>query len=108
MYKRQGYNYEDAILISEELVKNDVFTSIHIEKYECEARDTKLGPEEITRDIPNISEDSLTDLDENGVIRIGAEVRSGAVSYTHLCAGFPPQKLQKGRLLAAWSKGGAA
>ena len=75
----EGYNYEDAILISEELVKNDVFTSIHIEKYECEARDTKLGPEEITRDIPNISEDSLTDLDENGVIRIGAEVRSGDI-----------------------------
>ena len=75
----EGYNYEDAILISEALVKNDVFTSIHIEKYECEARDTKLGPEEITRDIPNISEDSLTDLDENGVVRIGAEVRSGDI-----------------------------
>lgn len=75
----EGYNYEDAILISEALVKNDVFTSIHIEKYECEARDTKLGPEEITRDIPNISEDNLTDLDENGVVRIGAEVRSGDI-----------------------------
>ncbi len=69
-----GYNYEDAILISERLVKDDVFTSIHIEKYEKEARDTKLGPEEITRDIPNVGEDALKDLDENGIIRIGAEV----------------------------------
>ena len=60
----QGYNYEDAVLISEELVKNDVFTSIHVEEYECETRDTKLGPEEITRDIPNVSEDTLKDLDE--------------------------------------------
>ena len=70
-----GYNYEDAILISSRLVKDDVFTSIHIEKYEVEARDTKLGPEEITRDIPNVGEDMLKDLDENGIIRIGAEVR---------------------------------
>jgi DNA-directed RNA polymerase subunit beta len=70
-----GYNYEDAILISERLVKDDIFTSIHIEKYEKEARDTKLGPEEITRDIPNVGEDMLRDLDENGIIRIGAEVR---------------------------------
>ncbi len=70
-----GYNYEDAILISERLVKDDVFTSVHIEKYEKEARDTKLGPEEITRDIPNVGEDMLKDLDENGIIRIGAEVR---------------------------------
>ena len=75
----EGYNYEDAILISEELVMNDVFTSIHIEEYECEARDTKLGPEEITRDIPNVGEDSLKDLDERGIIRIGAEVRSGDI-----------------------------
>ncbi len=72
----QGYNYEDAILVSERLVKDDVYTSIHIEKYETEARDTKLGPEEITRDIPNVSEDALKDLDEDGVIRIGAEVRA--------------------------------
>jgi DNA-directed RNA polymerase subunit beta len=72
----EGYNYEDAILISEKLVKDDVFTSIHIEEYECEARDTKLGPEEITRDIPNVSEDMLKNLDEQGVIRIGAEVRA--------------------------------
>ncbi|HEY6234801.1 MAG TPA: DNA-directed RNA polymerase subunit beta, partial [Candidatus Elarobacter sp.] len=71
----EGYNYEDAILISERMVKDDRFTSIHIEEYECEARDTKLGPEEITRDIPNVGEDSLKDLDENGIVRIGAEVR---------------------------------
>jgi DNA-directed RNA polymerase subunit beta len=71
-----GYNYEDAILVSERLVKDDVYTSIHIEKYETEARDTKLGPEEITRDIPNVSEDALKDLDEDGIIRIGAEVRA--------------------------------
>ncbi len=76
----EGYNYEDAVLISEELVKNDVFTSIHIEEYECEARDTKLNPEEITRDIPNVSEDTLKgDLDEQGIIRIGAEVHAGDI-----------------------------
>ncbi|CFX37312.1 DNA-directed RNA polymerase, beta subunit [Syntrophomonas zehnderi OL-4] len=71
----EGYNYEDAILLSEKLVREDVFTSIHIEEYECEARDTKLGPEEITRDIPNVSEEMLKNLDEQGVIRVGAEVR---------------------------------
>ena len=75
----EGYNYEDAILISEKLVKDDIFTSIHIEEYEAEARDTKLGPEEITRDIPNVSEDALKDLDERGIIRIGAEVRAGDI-----------------------------
>ena len=75
----EGYNYEDAVLISERLVKDDVYTSIHIEEYDCECRDTKLGPEEITRDIPNIGEDSLKDLDENGIIRIGAEVRPGDI-----------------------------
>ena len=75
----EGYNYEDAMLISEELVREDVFTSIHIEEYECEARDTKLGPEEITRDIPNVGEDALRDIDERGIIRIGAEVRSGDI-----------------------------
>ncbi|MDH7602219.1 MAG: DNA-directed RNA polymerase subunit beta [Armatimonadota bacterium] len=69
-----GYNYEDAVLVSQRLVKDDVYTSIHIEKYETEARDTKLGPEEITRDIPNVGEDALKDLDENGIVRIGAEV----------------------------------
>ena len=75
----EGYNYEDAVLISERLVKDDVYTSIHIEEYDCECRDTKLGPEEITRDIPNVGEDSLKDLDENGIIRIGAEVRPGDI-----------------------------
>ena len=75
----EGYNYEDAILLSERLVKEDVFTSIHIEEYECECRDTKLGPEEITRDIPNVGEDSLKDLDERGIIRVGAEVRPGDI-----------------------------
>ena len=73
----EGYNYEDAILLNERLVREDVFTSIHIEEYELDARDTKLGPEEITRDIPNVGEDTLKDLDENGVIRVGAEVTSG-------------------------------
>lgn len=72
----EGYNYEDAILLSEDLVKEDVFTSLHIEEYECESRTTKLGEEEITRDIPNVSEDGLKDLDERGIIRIGAEVRT--------------------------------
>ena len=75
----EGYNYEDAVLISERLVKEDLYTSIHIEEYECEARDTKLGPEEITRDIPNVGEDAVKDLDEEGIIRIGAEVRSGDI-----------------------------
>lgn len=75
----EGYNYEDAILISEKLVKEDYFTSIHIEEYEADARDTKLGPEEITRDIPNVGEDVLKDLDERGIIRIGAEVRPGDI-----------------------------
>jgi DNA-directed RNA polymerase subunit beta len=75
----EGYNYEDAILINERLVKEDVFTSIHIEEYDCECRDTKLGAEEITRDIPNVGDDSLKDLDENGIIRIGAEVRPGDI-----------------------------
>ena len=73
----EGYNYEDAILLNERLVREDVFTSIHIEEHETEARDTKLGPEEITRDIPNVGEDTLKDLDESGIIRIGAEVHSG-------------------------------
>ena len=75
----EGYNYEDAVLINEKLVYNDVYTSIHIEEYELECRDTKLGPEEITREIPNVSEDALKDLDERGIIRIGAEVHSGDI-----------------------------
>ncbi len=72
-----GYNYEDAIIMSERLVKDDVYTSIHIEEYESESRDTKLGPEEITRDIPNVGEDALRNLDERGIIRTGAEVKDG-------------------------------
>ena len=75
----EGYNYEDAILLNERMVKEDVFTSIHIEEYETESRDTKLGPEEITRDIPNVGEDALKDLDERGIIRVGAEVRAGDI-----------------------------
>ncbi|NLI11192.1 DNA-directed RNA polymerase subunit beta [Pelotomaculum propionicicum] len=75
----EGYNYEDAILISEKAVKEDFFTSIHIEEYECDARDTKLGPEEITRDIPNVGEEILKDLDDRGIIRVGAEVRPGDI-----------------------------
>lgn len=75
----EGYNYEDAMLISEELVRDDIFTSVHIEEYESEARDTKLGPEEITRDIPNVGDEALKDIDERGIIRIGAEVRSGDI-----------------------------
>ncbi len=75
----EGYNYEDAVLLNERLVREDVYTSIHVEEYEMEARDTKLGPEEITRDIPNVGEDALRDLDERGIIRIGAEVRAGDI-----------------------------
>ncbi|MFD1428231.1 DNA-directed RNA polymerase subunit beta [Kroppenstedtia sanguinis] len=75
----EGYNYEDAILLSERLVKEDVYTSVHIEEYESEARDTKLGPEEITRDIPNVGEDALKNLDERGIIRIGAEIKAGDI-----------------------------
>ena len=75
----EGYNYEDAVLLSERLVQDDVYTSVHIEEYEVEARDTKLGPEEITRDVPGVGDDALKDLDENGIIRIGAEVRAGDI-----------------------------
>ena len=75
----EGYNYEDAVLLSERLVRDDVFTSIHIEEYECASRDTKLGPEEITRDVPGVGDDALKDLDERGIIRIGAEVRAGDI-----------------------------
>ena len=75
----EGYNYEDAVLLSEKLVMNDVYTSVHIEEYEAEARDTKLGPEEITRDVPGVGDDALKDLDERGIIRIGAEVRAGDI-----------------------------
>ena len=75
----EGYNYEDAVLLSERLVQDDVYTSVHIEEYEAEARDTKLGPEDITRDVPNVGDDALKDLDERGIIRIGAEVRAGDI-----------------------------
>ncbi len=75
----EGYNYEDAVLLSERLVRDDVYTSVHIEEYEAEARDTKLGPEEITRDVPGVGEEALKDLDERGIIRIGAEVRAGDI-----------------------------
>ncbi len=75
----EGYNYEDAVLLSERLVQDDVYTSVHIEEYECESRDTKLGPEEITRDVPGVGDDALKDLDERGIIRIGAEVRAGDI-----------------------------
>lgn len=75
-----GYNYEDAVIMSERFVKDDIFTSIHIEEFESEARDTKLGPEEITRDIPNVGDEALKNLDEDGIIRVGAEVIDGDIS----------------------------
>ncbi len=75
----EGYNYEDAVLLNEKMVRDDIYTSVHIEEYDCEARDTKLGPEEITRDIPNVGDDALKDLDENGIIRIGAQVTAGDI-----------------------------
>ena len=75
----EGYNYEDAVLLSEKLVQNDVYTSVHIEEYEAESRDTKLGPEEITRDVPGVGDDALKNLDDRGIIRIGAEVRAGDI-----------------------------
>jgi len=75
----RGYNFEDAILVSEKLVKEDYYTSVHIEEYELESRDTKLGPEEVTRDIPNVSESMLRNLDEAGVIRIGASIKQGDI-----------------------------
>jgi DNA-directed RNA polymerase subunit beta len=74
-----GYNFEDSILVNENLVKDDVFTSIHIEEYECDAKETKLGPEEITADIPNVSERALRNIDESGIVRVGAEVKSGDI-----------------------------
>ena len=97
----EGYNYEDAILISEKIVRDDVFTSIHIEEYEIEARDTKLGPEEITRDIPNVGEDALKDLDEQGIIHIGAEVRSGDILVGKVTAKGETELTAEERLLRA-------
>lgn len=97
----EGYNFEDAILISERMVKEDRFTSIHIEKYEIEARDTKLGPEEITRDIPNVSEESLRNLDENGIIRIGAEVTPGDILVGKITPKGETELTAEDRLLRA-------
>jgi DNA-directed RNA polymerase subunit beta len=97
----EGYNYEDAVLINEKLVRDDVFTSIHIEEYEVEARDTKLGPEEITRDIPGLGEDMLKDLDERGIIRIGAEVRSGDILVGKITPKGETEQTSEEKLLRA-------
>jgi DNA-directed RNA polymerase subunit beta len=98
----EGGNFEDAILLSEKLVRDDTFTSIHIEKHEVEARDTKLGPEEITRDIPNVGEDSLRDLDENGIIRVGAEVKAGDILVGKITPKGETELTAEERLLRAF------
>jgi len=97
----EGYNYEDAVLINEKLVRDDVYTSIHIEEYEIEARDTKLGPEEITRDIPNVGEEALKDLDENGIIRVGAVVRAGDILVVKVTPKGETELTAEERLLRA-------
>ena len=97
----EGYNYEDAVLINEKMVRNDVYTSIHIEKHEIEARDTKLGPEEITRDIPNVSDDLLSNLDERGIIRVGAEVHSGDILVGKVTPKGETELTAEERLLSA-------
>ena len=97
----EGYNYEDAVLLSEKLVQEDVYTSVHIEEFEAEARDTKLGPEEITRDIPNVGEDALRDLDERGIIRIGAEVRSNDILVGKVTPKGETELMAEERLLRA-------
>ncbi len=97
----EGYNYEDAVLINEKLVREDMYTSIHIEEYEIEARDTKLGPEEITRDIPNVGEDALKDLDERGIIRVGAEVSAGDILVGKVTPKGETELTAEGRLLRA-------
>ncbi len=97
----EGYNYEDAVLINERLVREDVYTSIHIEEHDIEARDTKLGPEEITRDIPNVGEDALKDLDERGIIRVGAEVRAGDILVGKVTPKGEPEPSAEERLLRA-------
>ena len=97
----EGYNYEDAVLLSEKLVMNDVYTSVHIEEYECESRDTKLGPEEITRDVPGVGEDALKDLDERGIIRIGAEVRAGDILVGKVTPKGETEQTAEERLLRA-------
>ena len=97
----EGYNYEDAVLLNEDLVKADIFTSIHIEEYDCDARDTKLGKEEITREIPNVSDEALKDLDERGIIRIGAEVRPGDILVGKVTPKGEPELTAEERLLRA-------
>ena len=97
----EGYNYEDAVLLNERLVREDVFTSVHIEEYEIECRDTKLGPEEITRDIPNVGDDALKDLDENGIIRIGAEVHAGDILVGKVTPKGETERTAEERLLRA-------
>ncbi|MBR4768104.1 MAG: DNA-directed RNA polymerase subunit beta [Lachnospiraceae bacterium] len=97
----EGYNYEDAVLLSERLVQEDVYTSIHVEEYEVEARDTKLGPEEITRDVPGVGDDALKDLDENGIIRIGAEVRAGDILVGKVTPKGETEMTSEERLLRA-------
>jgi len=97
----EGYNYEDAVLLNEKMVRDDVFTSIHIEEHEVEARDTKLGPEEITRDIPNVGEDALSNLDENGIIRVGAEVHSGDILVGKVTPKGETESTPEERLLRA-------
>ena len=97
----EGYNYEDAVLLSERLVQEDVYTSVHIEEYEAEARDTKLGPEEITRDVPGVGEDALKDLDERGIIRIGAEVRAGDILVGKVTPKGETELTEEERLLRA-------
>ena len=97
----EGYNYEDAVLLNEKMVRDDVFTSVHIEEHEVEARDTKLGPEEITRDIPNVGEDALANLDENGIIRIGAEVHSGDILVGKVTPKGETESTPEERLLRA-------
>ena len=90
-----GYNFEDSILISERIAKDDVYTSVHIEEFECVARDTKLGKEEITRDIPNVGEEALKDLDESGIVRIGAEVRAATSSSARSRRRARPSSLRR-------------
>ena len=97
----EGYNYEDAVLLSERLVQDDVYTSVHIEEYECEARDTKLGPEEITKDVPGVGDDALKNLNENGIIRIGAEVRAGDILVGKVTPKGEPELTPEERLLRA-------
>ena len=96
-----GYNFEDAIVISERMVKDDVYTSIHISEFECAARDTKLGPEEITRDIPNVGEEALKNLDHDGIIRIGAEVKPGDILVGKITPKSETELAPEERLLRA-------